>query len=58
LAQPTTRTSKGTAIWRAEQILSFVKIIDETVFLISIYNKGEKETIPYKEIEELLKGYL
>jgi hypothetical protein len=35
-----------------------VKIIDETVFLLSIYNKGEKDTISDKEIEELLEGYL
>jgi hypothetical protein len=35
-----------------------VKIIDETVYLLSIYNKSEKETISDKEIEELLKGYL
>jgi hypothetical protein len=35
-----------------------VKIIDETVYLLSIYNKGEKNTISDKETEELLKGYL
>jgi hypothetical protein len=40
------------------RVISFVKIIDETVFLLSIYNKGEKDTISDKEIEELLKGYL
>jgi hypothetical protein len=35
-----------------------LKIIDETVFLLSIYNKGEKDTISDKEIEELLENYL
>jgi mRNA-degrading endonuclease RelE of RelBE toxin-antitoxin system len=40
------------------RVISFVKIIDETVFLLSIYNKGEKDTISDKEIEELLKDYL
>ena len=40
------------------RVISFVKIIDETVFLLSIYNKGEKDIISDKEIEELLKGYL
>lgn len=40
------------------RVISFVKIIDETVFLLSIYNKGEKDTISDKEIEELLEGYL
>lgn len=39
------------------RVISFVKIIDETVFLLSIYNKGKKDTISDKEIEELLKGY-
>ncbi len=40
------------------RVISFVKIINETVFLLSIYNKGEKDTISDKEIEELLEGYL
>lgn len=40
------------------RVISFVKIIDETVFLLSIYSKGEKDTISDKEIEELLEGYL
>ena len=40
------------------RIISFVKIIDETIFLLSIYNKGEKDTISDKEIEALLKDYI
>jgi mRNA-degrading endonuclease RelE of RelBE toxin-antitoxin system len=40
------------------RIISFVKIIDETIFLLSIYNKGEKDTISDKEIEALLKDYV
>jgi len=40
------------------RVISFVKIINETVYLLSIYNKGEKDTISDNEIEELLKGYL
>ena len=39
------------------RIISFVKVIAETVFLLSIYSKGEKDTITNKEIEELLKQY-
>src|SRR5476651_1498110 len=39
------------------RIISFVKIIDETVYLLSIYNKGDKDTISDKEIEALLKDY-
>ena len=40
------------------RVISFVKIIDETVYLLSIFNKGEKDTISDKEIEDLLEGYL
>jgi hypothetical protein len=40
------------------RVITFVKIIDETVYLLSIYNKGNKDTISDKEIEELLKGYI
>jgi len=40
------------------RIISFVKIIDETVYLLSIYNKGDKDSISNEEIEELLSGYL
>ena len=40
------------------RVITFVKIIDKTVFLLSIYNKGEKDSISNKEIEELVKGYL
>ena len=38
------------------RIISFVKIIDETVYFLSIYNKGNKDSISDKEIEELIKG--
>jgi mRNA-degrading endonuclease RelE of RelBE toxin-antitoxin system len=40
------------------RIISFVKIIDETVYFLSIYNKGDKDSISDKEIQELLKDYL
>ena len=36
------------------RIVSFVKIINTTVLLFSIYNKGEKDSISKKEIEQLL----
>ena len=39
------------------RVMSFVKVIDTTVLLFSIYNKGDKDSISDKEIEELLKGY-
>jgi mRNA-degrading endonuclease RelE of RelBE toxin-antitoxin system len=40
------------------RIISFVKIIQQTVFLLSIYSKGERSTITNMEIQELLKDYL
>jgi len=40
------------------RVISFVKIIDKTVYLLSIYNKGEKDTMTDNEIEKLLEGYL
>ena len=40
------------------RVISFIKIIDKTVFLLSIYNKGEKDSISDSEIKELLKEYL
>ena len=40
------------------RVISFVKIIDETIFLLSIYNKGDRDSISDKEIEGLLKEYL
>jgi mRNA-degrading endonuclease RelE of RelBE toxin-antitoxin system len=39
------------------RVISFVKIIDNTVFLLSIYHKGEKDSISDKEINNLLKDY-
>jgi hypothetical protein len=39
------------------RIISFVKIIDETVFLLSIYSKGNSDNISDNEIQELLKGF-
>ena len=40
------------------RVITFVKIINSTVFLLAIYTKGERDSISDKEIEELLKGYL
>lgn len=40
------------------RIISFVKIMNETVYLLSIYNKSEVENLSDKEIKELIKDYL
>ena len=40
------------------RVISFVKIIDTTVYLLSIYSEGEQNDISDKEIKTLLKDYL
>jgi len=40
------------------RVMSFVKVTHTAVLLFSIYNKGDKDTISNKEVEELLKGYM
>ncbi len=36
------------------RVMSFVKVTNTSVLLFSIYNKGEKDNISDKEIEDLL----
>jgi mRNA-degrading endonuclease RelE of RelBE toxin-antitoxin system len=40
------------------RVLSFVKVIQTTVLLFSIYSKGEVDTLTDKQIQELIKDYL
>ncbi|HTG54683.1 MAG TPA: type II toxin-antitoxin system RelE/ParE family toxin [Niabella sp.] len=40
------------------RVITFVKIINKTVYLLSIYNKGELDSISDKEIKNLLKNYI
>ncbi|MEO6405764.1 MAG: type II toxin-antitoxin system RelE/ParE family toxin [Ferruginibacter sp.] len=40
------------------RVITFVKVLAEKVYLLSIYNKSEKESISNKEIELILKNYL
>ena len=51
-------TSKGKGKRGGARVISYIKIIDETVYLLTIYSKGETESITHKEIQELLKRYL
>lgn len=69
---PTTGTPLGNDIYKillaiasknkgksgGARVLSFVKVIQTTVLLFSIYNKGEVDSLTDKEIEELIKDYL
>lgn len=48
--------SKGKGKSGGARVMSFVKVIDTTVYLFSIYNKGDKDSISVKEIQEILKS--
>ena len=47
--------SKGKGKSGGARTITYLKIKDTTVFLLTIYDKGEKETTSSKEIEDLLK---
>ena len=40
------------------RVITYVKVDNESVLLLSIYNKGEKDSISDKEIQKLLDGYI
>jgi len=40
------------------RVLSFVKVIQTTVLLFSIYSKGEVDNLTDRQIRELIKEYL
>jgi len=50
-------TSKGKGKSGGARVITYVEVDDTTVLLLSIYNKGEKDTITDKEIKELLDAY-
>ena len=50
--------SKGRGKSGGARVISYVQIDQETVLLLSIYNKGEQNSISGKEIMDLLKEYL
>lgn len=50
-------TSKNKGKSGGARVMSFVKVTDTVVLLFSIFNKGDKDNITDKEIEDLLKSY-
>lgn len=48
-------TSKGRGKSGGSRVISCVKIVAESVFLLSIYDKSAKENISDKKLDELLK---
>ncbi len=47
--------SKGKGKSGGARVITFVKVIASTVFLSFIYDKGEKETISNKELQQVFK---
>jgi len=47
--------SKGKGKSGGARVMTQVKIVNQTVYLFSIYDKGEKENISDSEIKELIK---
>ncbi|MFM7024024.1 MAG: type II toxin-antitoxin system RelE/ParE family toxin [Flavobacteriales bacterium] len=50
--------SKGKGKSGGARVITCVKIIDTTVYLISIYDKSEQEDISDKKLKELIKSIL
>ena len=48
-------TSKGKGKSGGARLITFVRIIKETVFLMDIYDKSEQANITDKELEKLIK---
>jgi len=47
-------TSKGKGKSGGSRVITCVKVLADSVFLLSIYDKGDKESISDKKIDELL----
>ncbi|WP_375578431.1 type II toxin-antitoxin system RelE/ParE family toxin [Marivirga tractuosa] len=48
--------SKGKGKSGGARVITCVKILDEFVYLLTIYDKSEKDNITDKELKELIKG--
>ena len=51
-------SSKGKGKSGGARVISYAQIDNETVLLLSIYNKGEKDSISDKEIQKLLSEWI
>ena len=47
--------SKGKGKSGGSRVITYVQVLQTTVYLLTIFNKSEKENIPDKELEALLK---
>jgi len=48
-------TSKGKGKSGGSRVITCVKVINQTAYLLTIYDKSEKESISDKELDELLR---
>jgi mRNA-degrading endonuclease RelE of RelBE toxin-antitoxin system len=51
-------SSKGKGKSGGARVISLIKVIKSKVFLLSIYNKGEKDSISDKEIKSLTREFI
>lgn len=47
-------TSKGKGKSGGSRVITCVKIVDQTAYLLTIYDKSDKENITDKELDEML----
>ncbi len=50
-------TSKGKGKSGGARVITFVKITETEVYLLSIFDKSDKDNISDKELAELIKNY-
>jgi hypothetical protein len=50
--------SKGKGKSGGARVITYVKIINETIYLVSIYDKSERETISDQELDSIFKSIL
>ena len=50
--------SKGKGKSGGGRVITYVKILDETVYLATVYDKSEKEDIEDKELSSILQSLL
>ncbi len=48
--------SKGKGKSGGARIITYVQIIEQTIYLLDIYDKSEKENISNKELKELIES--
>ncbi len=48
-------TSKGKGKSGGSRVITCVKIVNQTAYLLTIYDKSDKENISDKELDELLR---